>query len=220
MSSNSIVPRFRAGPHRLRSSRSRDPEHRSRRRGVGAPPAGHAAGHLGRPRTRLDAARSTAPVPARGPVGGRDRHRSTVRRGRRQAHLRRQPSAEGRGDTDLGRASDGGCRDARHRPAAHREGRDVVGTHGANGRALPALLPSVQCDAHVRDAVSARGAAGSLELRPETSPPVLERIPGWRGKPYARTAAEADARFDVIRGYLRFFGPPIPRQPRRTSTPR
>ncbi|MBU4614662.1 AlkZ family DNA glycosylase [Rhodococcus sp. GG48] len=50
-----------------------------------------------------------------------------------------------------------------------------------------------------------------LELRPETSPPVLERIPGWRGKPYARTAAKADARFDVIRGYLRFFGPTDPK---------
>ncbi|MFM1723608.1 winged helix DNA-binding domain-containing protein [Rhodococcus sp. PAM 2766] len=50
-----------------------------------------------------------------------------------------------------------------------------------------------------------------LELRPETSPPVLERIPGWRGKPYTRTAADADARFDVIRGYLRFFGPADPK---------
>ncbi|WP_430331541.1 winged helix DNA-binding domain-containing protein [Rhodococcus sp. ACT016] len=50
-----------------------------------------------------------------------------------------------------------------------------------------------------------------LELRPDTSPPVLERIPGWRGKPYSRTGVEADARFDVIRGYLRFFGPSEPK---------
>lgn len=50
-----------------------------------------------------------------------------------------------------------------------------------------------------------------LELRPGTSPPVLERIPGWRGKPYARTAAEAAARFDVLRGHLRFFGPTDPK---------
>ncbi|WP_433611136.1 winged helix DNA-binding domain-containing protein [Prescottella agglutinans] len=50
-----------------------------------------------------------------------------------------------------------------------------------------------------------------LELRPDTSPPVLERIPGWRGKPYNRTGADADARFDVIRGYLRFFGPAEPK---------
>ena len=50
-----------------------------------------------------------------------------------------------------------------------------------------------------------------LELRPGTSPPVLERIPGWRGKAYAHTGADADARFDVIRGYLRFFGPSEPK---------
>lgn len=50
-----------------------------------------------------------------------------------------------------------------------------------------------------------------LELRPDTSPPVLERIPGWRAKPYARTGADADDRFDVIRGYLRFFGPAEPK---------
>ncbi|QCQ90245.1 winged helix DNA-binding domain-containing protein [Rhodococcus sp. SGAir0479] len=50
-----------------------------------------------------------------------------------------------------------------------------------------------------------------LELRPQTSPPVLQRIPGWRPAPYAHTGADADARFDVIRGYLRFFGPSEPK---------
>lgn len=50
-----------------------------------------------------------------------------------------------------------------------------------------------------------------LELRPDTSPPVLERIPGWRSKPYTRTGTDADPRFDVIRGYLRFFGPSDPK---------
>lgn len=44
-----------------------------------------------------------------------------------------------------------------------------------------------------------------LELRPNTSPPILERIPGWEFAPY--TTAPVDARFDPIRGYLRFFGP-------------
>ncbi|MGO4204735.1 winged helix DNA-binding domain-containing protein [Rhodococcus sp. TAF43] len=50
-----------------------------------------------------------------------------------------------------------------------------------------------------------------LELRPNTSPPVLERIPGWGSKPYTRTGADGDPRFDVIRGYLRFFGPADPK---------
>ncbi|PTR30310.1 winged helix DNA-binding protein [Rhodococcus sp. OK519] len=50
-----------------------------------------------------------------------------------------------------------------------------------------------------------------LELRPNTSPPVLERIPGWRGKPYMRSGTDAERRFDVIRGYLRFFGPSDPK---------
>ncbi|MFF0817474.1 DNA glycosylase AlkZ-like family protein [Rhodococcus sp. NPDC003318] len=50
-----------------------------------------------------------------------------------------------------------------------------------------------------------------LELRPGTSPPVLERIPGWRPKPYAHLGTDADPRFDVIRGYLRFFGPADPK---------
>lgn len=46
-----------------------------------------------------------------------------------------------------------------------------------------------------------------LELLPGTSPPVLRRIPRFRAAPYARLAPEADPRFDVVRGYLRFFGP-------------
>lgn len=50
-----------------------------------------------------------------------------------------------------------------------------------------------------------------LVLRPGTSPPVLERIPGWRQKPYGRPGTDGDPRLDVIRGYLRFFGPADPR---------
>ncbi|MDZ7915733.1 MAG: winged helix DNA-binding domain-containing protein [Rhodococcus sp. (in: high G+C Gram-positive bacteria)] len=49
-----------------------------------------------------------------------------------------------------------------------------------------------------------------LELQPGTSPPVLERIPGWRRRPYTATGSDADPRFDVIRGYLRFYGPATP----------
>jgi hypothetical protein len=46
-----------------------------------------------------------------------------------------------------------------------------------------------------------------LELEPGTSPPVLRRIPKQRPAPYKRLGTEAAARFHVIRGYLRFFGP-------------
>ncbi|ONH61643.1 hypothetical protein CcI49_05410 [Frankia sp. CcI49] len=45
-----------------------------------------------------------------------------------------------------------------------------------------------------------------LELVPGTSPPVLRPIPGLIA------AATVPARFDVIRGYLRFLGPAAPKQ--------
>jgi hypothetical protein len=48
---------------------------------------------------------------------------------------------------------------------------------------------------------------GGLELRPGTSPPVLERIPGWRGP-----AAGVDPALDPIRGVLRLLGPATPKQ--------
>ncbi|EME20473.1 DNA glycosylase AlkZ-like family protein [Rhodococcus triatomae] len=50
-----------------------------------------------------------------------------------------------------------------------------------------------------------------LELRPNTSPPVLERIPGWRAKAYTHMGTDAEPRFDVVRGYLHFFGPSDPK---------
>lgn len=50
-----------------------------------------------------------------------------------------------------------------------------------------------------------------LELRPGTSPPVLERVPGGRARPYTQAGTEADPRWNVIRGYLRFFGPADPK---------
>jgi hypothetical protein len=46
-----------------------------------------------------------------------------------------------------------------------------------------------------------------LELEPGTSPPVLRRIPRIRAPMYQRLGGEADARFDVVRNYLRFYGP-------------
>jgi len=45
-----------------------------------------------------------------------------------------------------------------------------------------------------------------LELQPGTSPPVLQRIPRFE------IAAEANPQHDVIRGYLRLFGPATPKQ--------
>ncbi len=46
-----------------------------------------------------------------------------------------------------------------------------------------------------------------LELRPGTSPPVIERIPGWRG-----TAKQVDPSLDPIRNLLRLHGPATPQQ--------
>ena len=46
-----------------------------------------------------------------------------------------------------------------------------------------------------------------LELEPSTSPPVLRPIPSWR-----RPDVPAAEAFDVVRGYLRLFGPATPQQ--------
>jgi hypothetical protein len=44
-----------------------------------------------------------------------------------------------------------------------------------------------------------------LELEPDTSPPVLRRVPSWR------PATTVPPRFDLVRGYLRFLGPATPK---------
>lgn len=44
-----------------------------------------------------------------------------------------------------------------------------------------------------------------LELEPGTSPPVLRRVPGLEPSLYGRVGTDAAPRFDVVRGYLRFF---------------
>lgn len=46
-----------------------------------------------------------------------------------------------------------------------------------------------------------------LELEPDTSPPVMRRIPGLEPPLYEQLAGEADRRLDVICNYLRFDGP-------------
>ncbi|HYH48969.1 MAG TPA: crosslink repair DNA glycosylase YcaQ family protein [Acidimicrobiia bacterium] len=47
----------------------------------------------------------------------------------------------------------------------------------------------------------------ALELERGTSPPVLRRITGLKPPMYRRLGVEAEPRFDVVRNYVRFFGP-------------
>jgi len=46
-----------------------------------------------------------------------------------------------------------------------------------------------------------------LELEAHTSPPVLRRVTGMKAPHYGHLADDASPQFDVIRNYLRFFGP-------------
>ena len=46
-----------------------------------------------------------------------------------------------------------------------------------------------------------------LELEPGTSPPVLHRIKGLKPPMYRSLGDAAEPRFDVVRNYLRFYGP-------------
>jgi hypothetical protein len=50
-----------------------------------------------------------------------------------------------------------------------------------------------------------------LELEPDTSPPVLRRIPGLEPNELMRLGGQAASPFNLIRSYLRFFGPARPR---------
>jgi hypothetical protein len=49
-----------------------------------------------------------------------------------------------------------------------------------------------------------------LELQPGTSPPVLQRIEGLEPAYFSVPGTAADPRLDVVRGYLRFYGPARP----------
>lgn len=51
-----------------------------------------------------------------------------------------------------------------------------------------------------------------LELCPDTAPPVLRRVPGLEPAMFGHRAGDAAPRFDVVRGYLRFYGPASPAQ--------
>jgi len=52
---------------------------------------------------------------------------------------------------------------------------------------------------------------GGLELEPGTSPPVLRRIPRIKPRLFGTLGVQAAPQFDVVRGYLRFYGPARPR---------
>ncbi|NLA35985.1 MAG: winged helix DNA-binding domain-containing protein [Actinobacteria bacterium] len=80
----------------------------------------------------------------------------------------------------------------------------------------PMLRRCVPCDATHAYEQPFRLAAlqGGLEIEPATTPAVVRRIPGLQASAYRHLAAELErecgdtaARFDVIRNYLRFFGP-------------
>lgn len=54
---------------------------------------------------------------------------------------------------------------------------------------------------------------GGLELQPGTSPPVLQRISGFDPPLFGPgTSSAAGPRFDLIRNYLRFYGPAGPKE--------
>ncbi|MEO5680373.1 MAG: crosslink repair DNA glycosylase YcaQ family protein [Acidimicrobiales bacterium] len=59
-----------------------------------------------------------------------------------------------------------------------------------------------------------------LDLEPGTSPPVLRRVKGLVPLRFEHLAAEADARHDVLRNHLRFYGPARPADVPPSSTPR
>lgn len=75
----------------------------------------------------------------------------------------------------------------------------------------PYLRPCVPCDAVHSWEVPFRIAAlyGGLELQPGTSPPVMQRVPGWSRRRWgpAPDPLSAPARLQPIRRYLEFQGP-------------
>ena len=89
-----------------------------------------------------------------------------------------------------------------------------VSTRLTSVLAEPYLRPCVPCDAvHSWEVPFRIGALyGGLELQPGTSPPVLQRIPGWSKRRWgpAPDPLSAPARLQPIRRYLEFQGPATP----------
>ena len=98
------------------------------------------------------------------------------------------------------------------------EMRDIVAKPTVKGDVSTALTPRMDepyrrfctpCSAiHLYEQTFRLSAIrAGLELRPDTSPPVLERIPGWRGP-----AATVPPRLAPIRAVLHHLGPLTPKQ--------
>jgi hypothetical protein len=91
---------------------------------------------------------------------------------------------------------------------------------GEMSRRLTAELPEHHlryckpCDSVHAHEQSFRLAAiqAGLELVPRTSPPVVRRAKGLRPNGFRRPGTEATPRFDVVRNYLRFYGPATPQE--------
>ena len=115
--------------HRRGGPRPRRPGHRPRRRELGAGQPGRAAGRPRGPRGRrragpgLEPARGTALLPPGGPARRARRHQPVRRRGRPQAHPRREPAADRGGDRHARGDGRGRHDDARGGGPAHAEGR-------------------------------------------------------------------------------------------------
>lgn len=77
----------------------------------------------------------------------------------------------------------------------------------------PYLRECRSCDATHTYEMPFRLAAlqAGLELEPDTSPPVLSRIPGVEPNQLERLGDQASPQFDLVRAYLRFFSPARPR---------
>ncbi|MGI8418774.1 MAG: DNA glycosylase AlkZ-like family protein [Nakamurella sp.] len=78
---------------------------------------------------------------------------------------------------------------------------------------------SPTCDGAIRARWSIAGSPhfGWWRCRPGLSchpipPPVPQRIPGFRPAPFGQLADTASPQFDVVRNYLRFYGPATPKE--------
>ena len=73
--------------------------------------------------------------------------------------------------------------------------------------ALPPLVPPCEATHTYEQPFRLSALQAGLELEPHTSPPVLRRIPRWRG-----AAATVPRHLDPVRAVLHFLGPATPKQ--------
>ena len=106
-----------------------------------------------RPGDAVDDPRCATCLPPQGPAVDRRRGRTVLGCRRRQADLRRVEAAEGRRHQQPHRARCGRGGDALRRDQADAQGRGLRSAVRDAGPALPPVVPAVQRDAHLRDAV-------------------------------------------------------------------